>query len=294
MHLPEQKHIIKRIVFRLVRKYIAGSTTESALDAIRKLNESGLHTTVTLLNDHVNQPAKARYNANAYVQFIKQISRLNLNSDVSLRLTQIGYGLGGGVMERNMQEVIEAAKGSNMTIWIENENEIGGKELLSIYRELKGANNNLGIEIMPTYKEDGSIIKLIRPKDIVKLRCHLHKEAGKDNRKDRSNVLKLYKSYIDQLVRTKASVTVLDHNADMMGKIAALDRDYKKDLIFEAPRGFGNKKLKRLADEKFNVSVYLPYGKDWVPYLINKLTEGRLRSIAIALLNGEKTGYEHG
>ena len=292
--MQEQKHIIKGIVFRLVRKYIAGSTTESALEAIRKLNEGRLHTAVTLLNDHVSQPTKARYNANAYVQFIKQISRLNLNSDVSLRLTQMGYGLGGGLMDRNMREVMDAANGSGTKIWIESENEVNEDELLSVYRDLRGDCSSLGIEIAPAYGEDGGIVRLVKPKDFVKLRCHLHKEAGKDNRKDRSNTLRLYKSYIDRLVRSRAYVTVLDHNADMMGKIAALDRNYKKSLTFEAPMGFGGKRLKKLADENFNVSVYLPYGKDWVPYLINKLTEGRLKNIAIALLNGEKTGYEHG
>lgn len=293
MHLPEQKRIIKRLVFRLVRRYIAGSTTQSVLEAVRKLNEQGLHATVTLLNDYVEQTVKARYNTNAYIQFIKQISRLNLNSDISLRLTQIGYGIDNGLMGRNLQQVIDAANENRSRVWIENEESIDTSELLSLYREFRGKSDGLGIEIMPTYEEGDWILELIKPKDLVKLRCRLQREESKKNKKESFNTLRLYKSYIDRLRAMRAHVTVLDHNAHIIGKIAALNKSYRNDLTFEAPLGYGNRKLKKLAEKKFNISVYVPYGKDWVQYLINKLTEGRIRNIAIALLNGEKTGYEH-
>ena len=70
--MSDQKHLIKGIVFRLVKKHIAGSTTQSVLEAVRRLNTLGMHATVTLLNDHIEQPQQARYNANAYVQLIKR------------------------------------------------------------------------------------------------------------------------------------------------------------------------------------------------------------------------------
>jgi proline dehydrogenase len=291
--MPEQKRIIKGIVFRLVKRYIAGLTTESALEAVRKLNERGMHTTVTLLNDHVDQFAKARYNANAYVQLIKQVSRLNLDSDVSLRLSQVGYGLESGLMERNMQSVIEAANENKLRVWIEGESQIDESELLALYRGFRGSSGMLGIEITPAY-EDSGMLKQISPKDMVKLNCRLHnEEAGKD-RKESFGALKLYNDYISKLMKKGRRLTVLDHNAHIMSRIAASNKGYRSEITFEAPLGSSGKGLSKLAEEKFKVSVYVPYGKDWVPYLINKLTEGRLRNIAIALLNGEKAGHGHG
>lgn len=291
--MSDQKHLIKGIVFRLVKKHIAGSTTQSVLEAVRRLNTQGMHATVTLLNDHIEQPQQARYNANAYVQLIKQTSRLNLNSDVSLRLTQLGYGIDSTLMGKNLLEVIGAATENKQKVWIESESSIDTEEMLSIYRDFKDGKSCLGMEIIPNQEEKGMVIESIKSKDLVKVKCHLHKGGESKSRKESVGALKLYKSYIDGLRGAKASVTILDHNASLIGKIAALDKSYKNNITFEAPMGYGGKKLKSLSEKKFNMSVYVPYGKDWVPYMINRLTEGRIRNIAIALLNGEN-GHEHG
>jgi proline dehydrogenase len=291
--LSDQKHLIKGIVFRLVKKHIAGSTTQSVLEAVRKLNMQGMHATVTLLNDHIEQPQQARYNTNAYVQLIKQTSRLNLNSDVSLRLTQLGYNLDRSLMGKNLLEVIAAAVENKQKVWLESENSIATEEMLALYREFKDGRACLGMEVIPDYDERNKIIGLIRSKDLIKVKCHLHKDNESKSKKESFDALKLYKSYIDGLRGAKANVTVLDHNASLIGKIAAQNKVHKDDITFEAPLGYGGKKLKSLSEKKFNMSVYVPYGKDWVPYMINHLTEGRIRNIAIALLNGEN-GHEHG
>ncbi len=291
--MSDQKHIIKGIIFRLFRKHIAGSTTQSVLEAVRKLNMQGLHATVTLLNDHTEHAQKARYNANAYVQLIKQTSRLNLNSDVSLRLTQLGYGFDSALMRKNLLQVIEAAEDNRQKVWIENESCIDTTEMLSLYREFKDGRNCLGMEIMPNQEEKSRMLESIRSKDLIKVKCHLHKDKKSEGRKENFDALKLYKSYIDCLRGARANVTILDHNALLISKIAASNKSYKNDITFEAPMGYGGKKLKSLSEKKFNMSVYVPYGKDWVPYLINHLAEGSIRNIAIALLNGEN-GHEHG
>jgi proline dehydrogenase len=294
--LPEQKHIFKGLIFRLVRKHIAGSTTESMLEVVRRLNGQGLHATVTLLNDHTTQASKARYNTNAYVQLLKQVSRLNLNSDVSLRLTQIGYGLDSDLMGKNLKQIIEAAEENKRKVWIESEEVVDTEEMLSIYRDFKDGSSCLGMEIVPVKDGMNDIIESIKPKDMVKLKCHLHKEKAKGGheKKESFDALKIYRGYIDGLRRARASVTVLDHNAHLIGKIASLDKGYRGSVTLEAPLGYGGKKLKKLLEKKYMTSVYVPYGKDWVPYVINRLSESRLKGIAIALLNGESKGHEDG
>jgi hypothetical protein len=152
------------------------------------------------------------------------------------------------------------------------------------------------MELVPIKDGMNDIIGSIKPKDMVKLKCHLHKEKaqGGNEKKESVDALKIYKSYIDGLRRAKANVTVLDHNAHLIGKIASLDKGYRDSVTLEAPLGYGSKKLKALLEKKYMASVYVPYGKDWVPYIINRLSESRLKGIAIALLNGESKGDENG
>ncbi|MDE1868347.1 MAG: hypothetical protein KGH60_00035 [Candidatus Micrarchaeota archaeon] len=300
--MPEQSNLIRRLVFRLVRRHIAGPTSSSVLAAVRELNDQGLHATVTLLNDHVDDQMKARYNTNAYIQLMKQISRLRLNSDVSLRPTQIGYSLGGDTARKNLESVAEAASQNQLKLWIESEESISLHQMLSLYSTAREASKGgtVGIEIPPTYDEydiGKMIVPNMGPKSQIKIgRRHSAEPSEKKQEKERKNDEKLvanqYKSAIDRLIKAKAQVTMLDNDYHIVKRVLKMNKEYRKKLSLEMPLGYSGKKLGKLSRQKMSVGVYVPYGKDWVPYFINRLAEGRIRNIAITLLNGEKAGVE--
>jgi proline dehydrogenase len=276
-----------------VKKRIAGSTSTAVLNVVRDLNNRGLHATVTLLNDHVDDPSKAKYNTNAYTQFIRQLSRLHLNSDVSIRLSQIGYGMEGPSLEKNFKSIIDVANSCNQRLWIEKEMNIDNEEIMPIYRKFKPMCSTLGVEVRPDpYGNSNELNGMVSKDDIIKLMTPLQngskKAKGKhENKADRFNI---YKKYIDALMDRKISLTVLETDPKLISRIIALNKEYKKNLIFEIPLGYSTSKMNELQKGKLNLSVYVPYGKDWIPYFINRLAEGRVRNIAVALLNGEKSG----
>jgi proline dehydrogenase len=281
----KKKHnnLIGKLVFRLVKKHIAGSTNSSVLKVIRELNNKGMHATVTLLNEHVDDHTKARYNTNAYVQFIKQLSRLRLNSDISIRASQLGGMIDRELLERNLGDIIEAAKTAEGRLWIEEEPLAKKGEAVELYRKFKPRFRNLGVEISPTNEIEGKDVgKMLSGSDIIKLRYN--QKGGTEHKGDK---LKLYKSYIEALSKRHTSLTLLEHDQKLVSRIMAAGRDYKKNLIFEIPLGYSQKPSKLKG--KSNMSVYVPYGKDWIPYFINRLAEGRVSGIAATLLDG-KTG----
>ena len=286
-----QNNIIRKLVFRVVRKHIAGSTSSAVLNVVRELNDKGFHATVTLLNDHVDDQTKARYNTNAYTQFIRQLSRLHLNSDVSIRPSQIGYGIDSVAMEKNLQDIIDIANNCNQRLWLEDEESLTIEKIMPIYRKFKPKCDTLGVEIIPQPNfTNGNLKRMISNKDILKLRFQAYDKKEKKDKSVKTDRLNLYKEYIDTIMERKASsLTVLEDDPKLINKITAANKDYKKNLIFEIPLGYSNKKLSILQKNKLNLSVYVPYGKDWVPYLINRLAEGRVKNIAVALLNGQKT-----
>jgi proline dehydrogenase len=287
--LEEQSNLVRKLVFRLVKKHIAGPTSASVLNVVRDLNKNGLHATVTLLNDHVDDQTKARYNTNAYIQFVKQVSRLNLNSDISIRLSQIGYWVDKDLLEKNIRSIMEVSNSYDQMLWIESEPNIETSEIAPLYKELKKSYEKIGIELTPVSSKNNnpSLNGLISKKDIVKLKYQVIKKEESEEKIDRMN---LYKNYIDALMERNVSLTILDNDSKLLEKIIGAGKGYKRNLIFEIPLGYDNKRLGKLQKSKLNISVYVPYGKDWIPYFINRLAEGRVKRIAIALLNGEKTG----
>ncbi len=285
-----QSNIIKKLVFRLVKKHIAGSTSGAVLNVVRDLNNKGFHTTVTLLNDHVDDQTKAKYNTNAYAQFIRQLSRLHLNSDVSIRMSQIGNGVDGSMLERNLKSIIDVANSCNQRLWIEREIQPGNDDIMPIYRKFKPQCSSLGVELRPDpYASTNGLKRMISNGDIIKLMAPMQ-ENPKEKHKEKADRFKLYKEYVDALMGRGISLTLLETDPKLINRIISSNKDYKRNLIFEIPLGYSNRKLNVLQKGKLNLSVYVPYGKDWIPYFINRLAEGRVRNIAVALLNGERSG----
>ncbi len=294
----EEHRLIKNIVFRLVRRHIAGSTMNSALNAVKDINGRGMHTTLTFLNEHVSDPIKARYNANTYVQMIRQISRLHLDSSVSVRLSQIGYTLGNGTAGRFLDEILDAAKAGSSTVWLEGGLGITNDELMSVYNDRRAGNPDLGVEIPISYysKMEG-IIRSIRPNSMIRVTSHAYLAESKkyDDKKAQKGVFDRYMSAIMMLLKKSQKVCIHEPDEKLMARIASNSNHHKKDLIFGVPFGYNKRRVKRLMGMKINLDVYIPYGKDWSAYAIYGLAGSRLRGIAAAMLNGEKSdknGYE--
>lgn len=295
VHLEEQSNLIGKLVFRLVKKHIAGSTSGSVLNVVRELNNKGLHTTVTLLNDHVDDAAKAKYNTNAYIHFIRQLSRLHLNSDVSIRPSQIGHGMEASLLDKNLQSIVEVANSCDQRLWIEDEKELGEGGAMPIYRKFKPKCSTLGVEMMPETRHlDNGVFGKVASRDIIKLRHRVRRseerqgEKDKEKKSDRVDRLGLYKAYIDRLMSKKVSLTLSEDDPALISGIISSNRDYRRNLIFEIPLGYNSKNMGRLQKSRLNLSVYVPYGKDWIPYFKNRLAEGRLKNIAASLLNGSR------
>lgn len=312
--MPKEHNLIKGFVFRLVKGRIAGSTLSSVLQETRENTGRGVHTTVTFLSDVVDDATKARYNANAYVQLAKQASRLHLDADLSVRLSQIGFALNNGVLEACLSDIMKTVKGTDTRVWIEAEKSIDTNELFEIYRKCRAEYSNVGMEIPIGYNLEVSTIKKnLKSEDIVKLTSYSytsvpniengsveeenHKKGKRKKVKNgkkrkakapNSYVLESYISNIAKLLQADITVAVLESDEKLISKLAGFSKEYKKNLIFELPLGYSDRKLNKLMKMNINLSIYTPYGKDWTSYVVNRLTvgHGRIRSVAERVLEG--------
>jgi proline dehydrogenase len=313
--MPKEHNLIKGFVFRLVRGRIAGSTLSSVLQETRENTGKGVHTTVTFLSDEVDDATKARYNANAYIQLAKQTSRLHLDADLSVRLSQIGYALNDGVLDMCLSDIMKTVKGTETRVWIEAEKGMDTGELFRIYRKCRAMYSNVGMEVPIGYNLEVSTIKKnLKADDIIKLTSYSYtsvpsiengngdaeghiKEKGKkakngkskkEKKAQNSYVLESYISNIGKLLQADVNVAVLESDEKLISKIAGFSKEYKKNLIFELPLGYSGRKLNKLMKMNINLSIYTPYGKDWTSYVVNRLTvgHGRIRSVAAKVLEG--------
>ena len=273
--LDQSDGLISRIVYRFARKYIAGNTTASMLKVVGRLNAEHLHTTVTFLNNNVYDPAKARYNTKSYMEAARQLARLGLEADISIRPSQIGYSFDGALFNRNIEDIVGVCDGKNMRVWLEGENGLNGSELARIYAELRKRKHEIGIEIY-----DRKEIEDVRfgPRDHVRIW-----NGSKDNHNRKGDVL-----WVQEMARSGASVTVSGRDMVWLAAVARGSGAIKKHLIFEMPLGYNTGRMSKLTKGCKAHGVYVPYGMDWVPYVTNRIAVGNVRKIAAAVLSRDR------
>ncbi|MGC8648935.1 MAG: hypothetical protein ACP5UN_01810 [Candidatus Micrarchaeia archaeon] len=307
---PKIEHkILEKILFKLVSKHIGGITLSSLLAKARENEKNKIHTTITFLNE---DPTKARYNANTYIQLIRQIARLHINADLSIRLSQLGYGLNNTTFNNCFQDILDTAKKEGIKCWIESEKNIKTEELLTLYRFFNKNYKNLGVEISLNYPLEVNLIKkYIRSKDNIKLTSYFlnlkemnnksNKSIKSDKKKKSNNndelydgkyLLERYISDTAKLLQVGTNVVVFESNEKIAAKIASFGREYKKNIVFELPYGSSKKWISKLIKMKANISFYMPYGKDWIHYVTNRLTYGHHKVSAITAKFLELNSYK--
>ncbi|HEX7173525.1 MAG TPA: proline dehydrogenase family protein, partial [Candidatus Limnocylindria bacterium] len=82
--------LVRRMPFR----FVAGTTLDEAVAAVRALNAAGAMATLDVLGESVDDRAAADRAAAAYIATIERIGGEQLDANVSIKLTQMGLDLG--------------------------------------------------------------------------------------------------------------------------------------------------------------------------------------------------------
>ncbi|MCL5106025.1 MAG: hypothetical protein M1331_01335 [Candidatus Marsarchaeota archaeon] len=306
--MSNNSSLVKRLIFKLVKKHLLASTLNSAVRNIGDLNSKGLHTTITFLNDYVTDMSKAKYNANTYMQLFRQMSKYNLDSSVSVRLSQIGFGIDKESAMKSLNQIIGMSEKLGIKLWLEAGYSIDLATLFSVYNACKAKSRRIGIEL-PIQFSMSKAGNALNANDMLKLSIYKNashlvfdKNAGiksgkQKQQKARSppkpevqidNEINAIKALIEKGIK----LTLFVHNYGLAVKIlkGIKEQKYRKNLIFELPLDtYSKKSLKMLKMNK--ISVYAPYGKDWIPYAVDRLIDGYIKDIAISILNARYAKY---
>ena len=82
-----------RFARRTVERFMPGESAEDALAAAVHLQQAGLHTILSHLGEHVEDRAEAEGVTKHYLEVLGRIRELNLGSELSIKLTQLGFDL---------------------------------------------------------------------------------------------------------------------------------------------------------------------------------------------------------
>ena len=278
--------LIQKLVYKLVKKYIAGTTITSAIEAAKSFNSKGIPVSLTFLTAPVDTLPKARYVASTYLELIRRIGRFGLKASLQIPIADIGFFISESSARAYLDKILETGNKYGIFVWL---------ELPSNFRDGEYVLNAKGIGYV-VHSRSKYDIDFSRKAVKISFIDGLEEEQeaeGKESHKldakkkqDEKNILSKDLALVKQM-QSKAAYTVLQFAPEKLMHEVVKNSAYKKSLIFEFQLGYEHK-YAGLAKKGWRTSVYVPFGKVWLDYAASRLQGHYTRMLVRKLLDGKK------
>jgi proline dehydrogenase len=272
-----QREDVLGILTFFAGRFIAGKTKEDAVTAVRKLNESGMKTTLDILGENVSSKEMARDLANRYIDVLETIDSCNISANVSLKLTQMGLDISDEFCYENVGRIIETARRRDNFVRIDMEGSNYTDRTLSLVYRWAEEFDNVGTVIQSMlYRSENDIYELNRRGIRVRLCKGAYKEPASVAFKKKEQVNENFISLMKILLDSGNFHSIATHDDAMITatKKHAEERKISRDRFeFQMLYGINRSGQAKLVSEGYGMLVYVPFGTHWFPYYFRRLRE---------------------
>jgi len=282
---PRAQRMIMGVPFsrRAARRFVVGETLEEALTAVKGLNQEGLLATLDLLGEDVTSPSDAEASTREVAAILDGIHSTGVDSNLSLKLTQLGVRVGRELCRKNLETVLQRAAGSGNFVRIDMEGSDVTEVTLQMYDEVRRRYPNVGVVVQAYLRrtEKDLVERLLPIGASIRLCKGAYKEPPEVAFPSKADVDANYRRLADLLLSPEARAkgvrtAIATHDEAMirhvMGKVARGELGMQ-DFEFQMLYGIRRDLQRRLIDHGYRVRVYVPYGGYWYPYFMRRLAE---------------------
>jgi proline dehydrogenase len=265
---------------KLSSRFVAGLNIEDALRVCSQVNQQGMHVTLDSLGESVTTADEAHRSADVYHQLLDQIAARKLDSNISVKLTQMGLTQDPALAEQIAVNLTQHAQSTGNFVRIDMEDSPLTQVTLDIVRRTQlqpALRGHIGIVIQAyLYRSQADIESLIADGIRVRLCKGAYKEPPEVAFPKKADVDTNYIKLADMLLQSPIYHGLATHDEKMIAaaKSFAAQRGIDRSR-FEFQMLFGVRRdlQRQLVAEGYNVRVYIPFGREWYPYFMRRLAE---------------------
>lgn len=266
-----------RLLSFFAKRYIAGVDIDDAIRAARELNGRGIGAAIDNLGEDVTRTEEAASVVAEYRALIEEISNARLNAYVSLKLTHIGLDISTELAANNAEKIIDSAHGRGLFVRFDMEGARYTQRTIDVFLGLRERRQNVGIAIQSCLKRSGQDARaLIERGANIRLVKGAYKEPPDIAYADKKDVDANFAALMKGLLINGTNPAIATHDErliDLAKRLAHESNIPKDHFSFEMLLGIKRSLQRRLAEEGYCVRVYVPYGRNWLPYTMRRLRE---------------------
>lgn len=270
-------------------RFVAGDTLASAIAAAVELNEAGMVVSLDHLGEHVADMAEAERATAAYVACLNQIAASGIDSNISVKLTQLGMGLDDSAAAANLDKLAVAAASMGTTVTVDMEESEHTETTVDMYVAAQQRHGNLGIAIQAYLHRSALDLDRIIPLGGHIRLCkgaYAEPETIAYQGKDVDSSFDRLGSLLMNSDDVKPAIA--SHDDNRLAPILNLAEHRSHPWEFQMLYGVRRDRQAELVSAGHQVRVYVPYGEAWYPYLTRRMAErpANVMFFARALVGG--------
>lgn len=269
-------------VRRAARRFMPGEEPEDALRESARLNREGAGTILTLLGENVGDDSEASAVADHYVTLLDRIEERELDTEVSIKPTQLGLDLGPEVARRNLTRIVERSARSGRMVWVDMESSPYVDRTLALFRAVRETHDNVGLCLQSYLRRTDDDLEALLPlRPAIRLVKGAYMEPPEVAYPDKREVDAAFLRLTGRLLHAASEgrvgrVAIGTHDPRMIGE--ARTRAHELTLAPEAWEvemlfGIGLSDQDRLLRGDTRLRVLISYGSHWFPWYMRRLAE---------------------
>jgi len=276
-------HMPEKLIWQFSKEYIAGKTTEQALEASRELNRNNTLVTLDILGEFIENMDQAKENRDQYIDLINTMEATDVKGNYSIKPTMFGLLLDKQTCSDYMRDIVATAAGYGNFVRIDMENSPTVDDTIAIFRRIKGEfPKNVGLVLQAYLKRTRSDIEamLDLKSDDADLNFRLCKgiyvESPSIAYKKYEEINAHYLEDLEFMFQNGIYPGIATHDKPLIeGALNLIDKyNIPKDRYeFQMLYGVTPKQRQGLADDGHKVRVYVPFGEHWFGYSTRRLKE---------------------
>lgn len=268
---------MKSLLLFFARRYIAGTERRDAIGAALELKRAGIGSIIDNLGENVKTPGEAEGSVKEYAALLDDISSSGAGSTVSMKLTHLGLDISGELATRNAEKIIRKAQETGNFVRLDMEGSAYTRRTVEIYLGLRKKYPNVGVAIQSYLLRSAEDAKKVAAAGgSIRLVKGAYKEPPAVAFQDKKDVDASFEAIMKELLVSGTRPAIATHDLRLIdeAKRYTAEKNIPKDAFdFEMLLGIRSAFQRRLADEGYSVRVYIPYGRDWLPYTFRRLRE---------------------
>ena len=277
-HPMVRQFVVGHEVARPLRdRFVAGEALHHAVAAAHRLNHAGFRVSLDHLGEDVRDPAAADAAVDDYLGLVATIQREQLHSGISIKLSQLGLALDAAACQARLERLLAAAAAAGVFVRIDMESSAHTQATLDVVRAVWPRFHNVGVVLQAyLYRTGQDVEDMLALGATVRLCKGAYREPPEVAYQTRAEVDASYARLARRLLEASTYAALATHDPQLIARAqadaTALGRapdSFEFQMLYGVRRDLQHALLRA----GHRVRIYVPYGREWYPYLTRRLAE---------------------